>query len=69
VPKKKTESVAAKEERYPPPRDFQKKAHVKSFAEYSRLYKKSVEDPEGFWAERAEELSWFWRHGERTRQR
>ncbi|MDL1958812.1 MAG: acetate--CoA ligase, partial [Deltaproteobacteria bacterium] len=59
MPKKKTESVAAKEERYPPPRDFQKKAHVKSFAEYSRLYKRSVEDPEGFWAERAEELSWF----------
>ena len=59
MPKKKTESVAAKEERYPPPRDFQKKAHVKSFAEYSRLYKKSVEDPEGFWAKRAEELSWF----------
>lgn len=51
--------MAAKEERYPPPRDFQKKAHVKSFAEYSRLYKKSVEDPEGFWAKRAEELSWF----------
>lgn len=51
--------MAAKEERYPPPRDFQKKAHVKSFAEYSRLYKRSVEDPEGFWAERAEELSWF----------
>lgn len=59
MPKKKTESVAAKEEKYPPPRDFQKKAHVKSFAEYSRLYKRSVEDPEGFWAERAEELSWF----------
>lgn len=58
MPKKKTESVAAKE-KYPPPRDFQKKAHVKSFAEYSRLYKRSVEDPEGFWAERAEELSWF----------
>ncbi|HDH97632.1 MAG TPA: acetate--CoA ligase [Deltaproteobacteria bacterium] len=54
-----SESVAAKEEKYPPPRDFQKKAHVKSFAEYSRLYKRSVEDPEGFWAERAEELSWF----------
>ena len=51
--------MAAKEEKYPPPRDFQKKAHVKSFAEYSRLYKRSVEDPEGFWAERAEELSWF----------
>lgn len=51
--------MAAKEEKYPPPRDFQKKAHVKSFAEYSRLYKRSVEDPEGFWAERAKELSWF----------
>jgi acetyl-CoA synthetase len=27
--------------------------------EYDRLYQKSQEDPEGFWAERAKELEWF----------
>ncbi len=31
-------------------------AHVK---EYEALYKQSLEDPEGFWAERAEELEWY----------
>ncbi|GAB4546456.1 MAG: acetate--CoA ligase [Anaerolineae bacterium] len=27
--------------------------------EYEALYKRSLEDPEGFWGERAEELEWF----------
>jgi acetyl-CoA synthetase len=31
-------------------------AHAK---EYEEVYKRSLEDPEGFWGERAEELEWF----------
>jgi acetyl-CoA synthetase len=31
-------------------------AHAK---EYEALYQRSLEDPEGFWGERAEELKWF----------
>ena len=60
---KTIESVVAGKERYPPPKDFQKRAHIKSLKEYRELYKRSVEDPEGFWSERAQELSWFkkWR--------
>lgn len=60
---KTIESVAVEEEKYLPPRDFQKKARIKSVSEYRRLYKRSVEDPQGFWAEMAEQLSWFkrWR--------
>ncbi len=27
--------------------------------EYEALYQRSLEDPAGFWAERAEELEWF----------
>ena len=27
--------------------------------EFEALYKRSLKDPEGFWAERAEELEWF----------
>ncbi len=33
---------------------------MKSAAEYEQLYKRSIEDPEGFWAERAEAaLDWY----------
>jgi acetyl-CoA synthetase len=44
---------------FPPPRDFAAKAHIKSLEEYESLYRRSIEDPEGFWAEAAKELDWF----------
>ncbi len=44
---------------FPPPKDFAAKAHIKSLEEYESLYRRSVEDPEGFWAEAAKELHWF----------
>lgn len=44
---------------FPPPESFARKAHVKSLAEYEALYRRSIEDPEGFWAEVAAELPWF----------
>jgi acetyl-CoA synthetase len=31
-------------------------AHIK---DYETLYKRSIDDPEGFWGERAEELGWY----------
>jgi acetyl-CoA synthetase len=35
-------------------------AYIKSFQEYEELYRRSTEDPEGFWAEKAEEmLHWY----------
>jgi acetyl-CoA synthetase len=44
---------------FPPPPEFQAKAHVKSPAEYDAMYRRSIDDPEGFWAEAASELDWF----------
>ena len=44
---------------FPPPAEFSAKAHIKSLAEYEALYKRSIDDPEGFWAEAAGELDWF----------
>ncbi len=44
---------------FPPPPEFQAKAHVKSPAQYDEMYRRSVDDPEGFWAEAASELEWF----------
>jgi len=42
-----------------PPDELAKNAYVKSMTEYKEIYQKSVDDPEGFWAEKAEQLDWF----------
>ncbi|MGQ9590069.1 MAG: acetate--CoA ligase [Planctomycetota bacterium] len=45
---------------FPPPESVRKRAHVKSFEEYERLYRRSVEDPDGFWIEQATSLlTWY----------
>jgi acetyl-CoA synthetase len=45
---------------FPPAKEFSRQAHIKSFAQYRKLYQQSVEDPEAFWAEQAgKELVWF----------
>lgn len=52
--------LMAEKRTFPPSKDFSEKAHIKSIAEYEKLYKRSVEDPDGFWAEMAEKnLTWF----------
>lgn len=39
--------------------EFQQNAHIKNKEEYAALYKRSIEDPDGFWAEQARKyLSW-----------
>jgi acetyl-CoA synthetase len=42
-----------------PPKEFSRKAHVKSMDEYKKLYGKSNADLEGFWAEQANIIHWF----------
>ncbi len=43
-----------------PPEELSKKAYIKSMDEYWEIYKRSIEDNEGFWAEKAEELiDWY----------
>ncbi len=53
------ESVLKEQRVFPPPDEFAASAHVKSLAEYQRIYKLSVDDPEAFWAGIARELDWF----------
>jgi len=49
-----------KEQRlFEPPSDFSSRAHVKSMADYERLYEEADRDPETFWANIARELDWF----------
>ena len=53
--------VLLKEKRhFPPPKEVSDRAYIKSMAEYETMYKRSIEDPEGFWAEIAEQnITWF----------
>ena len=44
---------------FAPPAEFAAKAHVKSLEQYEAMYRRSVEQPEEFWAEAAAELDWF----------
>jgi acetyl-CoA synthetase len=53
------DSVLRENRVFPPPEAFAAAAHVKSLAEYEALYKKSIADPEAFWAEAAKDLDWF----------
>jgi acetyl-CoA synthetase len=57
------ESVLTETRSFPPSKEFAAAAHVKSKAEYEALYERAAKDPEGFWAERAGELTWHtkWR--------
>ncbi len=41
-----------------PPRGIKIQAHIETMEEYRALYQRSVEDPEGFWGELAEQLDW-----------
>ena len=54
------ESLLKESRVFPPPKEFSQRAHVKSMEQYERIYKRSVEDPEAFWAEEAEKmLHWY----------
>ncbi|HAK93904.1 MAG TPA: acetate--CoA ligase [Planctomycetes bacterium] len=44
---------------YPVPDAFKAQAHVKGWDEYEKLYKRSIDKPEEFWAEVAERITFF----------
>ncbi|MBF0481499.1 MAG: acetate--CoA ligase [Desulfovibrionaceae bacterium] len=50
----KIESMMHENRVFAPPK--RENAYVKSMAEYEAIYKRSVEDPEGYWGDRAKEL-------------
>lgn len=52
-------TVLEENRRFQPAKEFSKKAHIKSMAEYKRMYKESLLNPEKFWGEVADELHWF----------
>ncbi|THB75513.1 MAG: acetate--CoA ligase [Desulfobulbaceae bacterium] len=56
----KITSLLSEKRHFEPPEEGRNGAHVGDIETYEIAYKRSMEDPEGYWAERAEELvSWF----------
>ena len=53
------QSVSNEQRVFQPPAEFAQHAHIKSRAEYDALYRRSIEQPEAFWAEQAKALHWF----------
>src|SRR4051794_10866901 len=43
---------------FPPPAEFAQRAAIGSREAYAALYKRSIDDPEGFFSEQARELRW-----------
>ncbi len=52
-------SVLVENRVFPPPADFAKSAHVASLEQYQALWQRAKDDPEGFWAEMAGNVSWM----------
>mgnify|MGYP001037016795 CR=1 FL=1 len=44
---------------FPPSKEASEKAYIKSMDEYRRIYRESIENPEKFWGELAEQLDWY----------
>ncbi len=54
------ESIMTERRKFPPSKEFREHANLNSMKDYNKMYKRSIDDPEGFWAELAEsELHWF----------
>ena len=52
-------SLLREERVFAPSETFTSRAHIKSREEYDEIYRRSVQDPEGFWADIASDLHWF----------
>lgn len=52
-------SKPIEDEVFMPPESIKMKAYIRSMDEYWKIYKRSIEDPEGFWGELADQLDWY----------
>jgi acetyl-CoA synthetase len=53
------DSVMKETRRFKPSAKFSAQAHIKSEAQYKRLYRESIKNPAKFWGQVAEDLHWF----------
>src|SRR5450432_4222713 len=59
APNQNIESTLTESRSFPPPKEFSKNAIISSAEDYEKLRARASTDPEGFWADIAQELHWF----------
>jgi len=59
VEPKGIQSVFTEERVFPPPSRGFERAWIRTMDQYKEMYKRSIEDPEGFWGEIAEDFFWY----------
>ncbi len=52
-------SVSKESRLFEPPEEFSARARIGARETYDAMYRRSIEDPDGFWGELASELHWF----------
>ncbi|MBU1261005.1 MAG: acetate--CoA ligase [Planctomycetes bacterium] len=52
-------SLMTENRKFPPPQAMQSKAHINDIQKYQEMWEQSINDPEKFWLEQAETLTWF----------
>src|SRR6188768_4264620 len=53
------ENVLHENRHFPPPREFAQKARISKEADYQRMFRESIDDPDRFWGRVAGELPWM----------
>ena len=59
VAEKAIQSTMQENRLFAPPPAFSAAAHIKSMDEYKKIWRRSIDQPEAFWADIANELHWF----------
>jgi len=55
---KALKSLMVEKRKFPPPKNVQKNAYIKSFDEYKKMWEESIKNPDSFWLKQAEIISW-----------
>ncbi|MBI4196442.1 MAG: acetate--CoA ligase [Deltaproteobacteria bacterium] len=55
----KIDSLSQESRSFPPSLPLQKRAYLKDLTAYQEMYRRSLEDPNGFWGEIADSFFWF----------
>ena len=60
-------SIMTETRRFDPPQALSERAWIGSMEKYEEMYQRSIDDPEGFWTEMADDLDWFSKDWEKVR--
>ena len=58
-PKQNIANLMTEQRKFPVPESFRAHAYISSMEQYEKMYRRSLDDPDGFWGEQAETLSWY----------